>query len=202
MIRALLVFMLVGCGCGSRPNHATTDARATDGASSDGAHQDGSILDASTGPYVCAPLADFGNACCVFGDSCASGYYCLYNYQDDQELDTMGPSQGAGECHLPSQGSASVTWLASGAACNVNAVTVNATTDPLCAPGYWCAYSASTNISNNYAGICRQLCDPLDQAAHGCAAGTCKGMEWCAGSAISQWPNCPSAANTHLGYCS
>ena len=189
MKKILVLVALVGCA-----NH--TGDPLTDGSSADtdGNTNDGNgsnNVDASTSPYTCTPLAGVGFACCVFDASActAPGTTCQYDYTLDNSTFTA-PSQGAGACVAIPGAS-----LAIGAVCNVGNVDLGQA--PTCGPDAWCAYDAGSKTNNQ--GTCRSLCDPLDQAHHGCSIGTCVGMEYCAD--FSNWPNCPSATNTHLGFC-
>jgi hypothetical protein len=195
MIKTFIITALAALvGCSHAPQGAGTDAPGTP---SDGRHGDGSggNTDAASA-YVCTPSPHYSASCCVFGSACSSGFGgsgsgCYYNYMLDS-ADTS-PNQGAGECGTPIE-----TPLPLGATCDVN--TIPGFAEHMCGVGAWCAYDANTSTQNQNAGICRQLCDPLDQAAHGCpSATTCIGMLYCAN--FSDWPNCPSATNTHLGYC-
>jgi hypothetical protein len=159
----------------------------TDGGSHDGGGSNG---DGGGSAYVCTPLAGFGAACCVFDattlcDSSAGSDSCQYDYTEDNSTYTS-PSQGAGTCRK-------IGTLALGATCPANVLASSAT----CGTGAWCAYDSNSGTTGT--GTCRKLCDPLDQAAHGCTTGTCVGMLYCADFAM--WPNCPSATNTHLGFC-
>jgi hypothetical protein len=186
--------VLVGCA------HKATQGVGTDAPAASGdAHGSGSGSgsDGGSSAYVCTPPSNIIGSCCVFGSACGSGSGCYYDYAADNAGNTS-PNQGAGYCGTPIE-----TPLPLGAACDVNAVP--GYMEHLCGVGAWCAYDANTGLQNNNAGICRQLCDPLDQAAHGCSSGTCVGMEFCSNAGtrnwMMQWPNCPSATNTHLGYC-
>lgn len=181
MNKIILVFAVVGCA-----NHANEpDPDATDANDSDGHSNGDGALNGDGSSYTCTVLPNAN--CCVFDTSssaCTGTNVCQYDSVIDNSWHTS-PSQGAGTCRPPGT-------LAIGASCSVNSPL-----PPTCGQGAWCAYDA--NSATTGTGTCRKLCDPLDQAAHGCSTGTCVGMLYCDGS--MQWPNCPSATNTHLGFC-
>jgi hypothetical protein len=207
---AIMAVALVACGGSNKgpildaTGNEGDGSVARDSGGSD-ANSDGDI-DGAT-PYICSSTI-LGNGCCVFDQSAcgapASGFVCQYAYTLDNSTQTS-PDQGAGWCH--GHGT-----LALGAACNTDTVLVPADPDPTCGFGAWCAYDANTSplTTPDHQGHCRQLCDPLDQAAHGCLTGTCVGMLYCtiwpgalpsASTTPGEWPNCVSASNTHLGFC-
>jgi hypothetical protein len=187
-----LVLLVALAGCAHKPAPGTdTDAAAShDSRASDGSSNGSDAASA----YVCTPNTRIPNSCCVFEtvSTCGSGSDCYYDPGADDTVDST-PSQGAGVC-MTAMG----PILPLNATCNAEGFPT--LMSPYCGPNAWCAFDANTSPQNSYAGICRQLCDPLDTAVHGCPSPmTCVGMRYC--GFTYTWPNCPQATNTHMGYC-
>lgn len=181
-----LILTLIGC---TSKSNGSGDGGGDDVDGGSGSNDGGGNGSDGGSAYVCTPLPGFGAACCVFAattlcDSTA-GESCQYDYTEDNSTLTS-PSQGAGTCKK-------IGTLALGATCPVGDIATSAT----CGTGAWCEYDSNSGTTGT--GTCRKLCDPLDQAAHGCTTGTCVGMLYC--TDLAMWPNCPSATNTHLGFC-
>lgn len=143
--------------------HSAMPDSGSDAAGSDALPRDGSSgADAAPDAAACLPGGAKFSACCVWS-TCDTGLSCYLELASD-----AGPDSGG--CYPT--GATPI-----GDRCTI--------TGHVCVDGAFCAFDDQTPTTG--LGTCRVLCDPLDTAAHGCAAGTCNPI--------------PEDANHHVGVC-